>query len=262
MIFYFSGAGDSYWIARELGRMVEEPVRPITEFLHQSDVCVDEGVVGIVCPTHVDDVPWVVKQFALNLDIVHPHPYVFCVMAYSSHNTSDGFINLDHGLRAHGACLSFAQRVRMPGICKPTTPEEDRMRLEEAPTQVQAIARSVRAREVNFVSDGESAEDEYVQSSWLYKPDALLKRFAVSDECTGCNTCTMVCPMDNIFVYSGKALHGDACAACYACVHWCPQGAVSVKMPLLRGMRRYHHPGVTLHEMRQQNVAKRSIDYH
>lgn len=261
MIYYFSGAGNSYWVARELGKRLNTAVTPITSYLFDEEVDICDDVVGIVCPTHMDDAPWVVKQFLLKLNIYASNPYVFAVMTYNERNSGEGFASIDRGLHANQSALSAKYLVQMPGICKPSASDADCARLAAAPERTAHIAQEVAARTVNFASDGRLPEADYVQGSHLYKSDALLKRFKVTDACTGCGTCVVVCPVDNVFVYSGQALHGDLCATCYACVHWCPEHATVVKVPILRDMRQYHHPEVTLDDLRPQNAKKCSLSF-
>ncbi len=46
------------------------------------------------------------------------------------------------------------------------------------------------------------------------------------EKCTGCATCTFVCPTDAIAMVNGVARIGDDCFACGACVEECPEGAL------------------------------------
>lgn len=47
-----------------------------------------------------------------------------------------------------------------------------------------------------------------------------------TDTCTGCGTCTEVCPTEAIRVQGGKAAIGMECIDCGACPRVCPEGAV------------------------------------
>ncbi len=52
-----------------------------------------------------------------------------------------------------------------------------------------------------------------------------------SELCTGCGTCTDVCP-HGVFVQSGRTIavaHGQACMECGACQMNCPFGAITVE---------------------------------
>ena len=50
------------------------------------------------------------------------------------------------------------------------------------------------------------------------------------DECTGCETCIEVCPVEAISIVGDKAqIDQDTCTECETCVPECPVEAIKVK---------------------------------
>lgn len=45
-------------------------------------------------------------------------------------------------------------------------------------------------------------------------------------KCTGCGTCTDVCPSDAIRIEQAKAVIGLECMDCGVCPRICPEGAI------------------------------------
>ncbi len=74
--------------------------------------------------------------------------------------------------------------------------------------------------------------------------------FDVTEACNGCGVCESICPMGNISITDGKAVHGDVCAACYACMHWCPKHATLPTAKMMRDRSQYHHPEVTIDDLK------------
>ena len=50
--------------------------------------------------------------------------------------------------------------------------------------------------------------------------------FVNCDKCTGCGTCTDVCPTEAIQIKAGKAVITWECMDCGACPRVCPEGAI------------------------------------
>jgi ferredoxin len=55
-------------------------------------------------------------------------------------------------------------------------------------------------------------------------------QFAVTiEKCTGCGTCTDVCPTEAIRIENGKARIDMECIDCGACPRACPEGAIRMQ---------------------------------
>lgn len=49
-----------------------------------------------------------------------------------------------------------------------------------------------------------------------------------ADKCIGCGKCVSLCPMDNLGLQSGKAVHSGCCTMCYRCINNCPEQAITL----------------------------------
>ena len=63
-----------------------------------------------------------------------------------------------------------------------------------------------------------------------YLKDVVTLHFD-NEKCTGCATCTIVCPHAVFMIKEKKAFirHKDFCMECGACAMNCPSGAITVK---------------------------------
>ena len=50
----------------------------------------------------------------------------------------------------------------------------------------------------------------------------------IHPNCTACNLCTKICPMDNLVNHEGQICHQNNCISCYRCVNHCPHKAITV----------------------------------
>lgn len=249
MIYYFTGTGNSLWAAKELARELGEPIESIIKHKKQAQVCCSDKLIGFVFPTYMGDLPWIAKEFLIKFQALEDC-YIFAVMTSNGGQSGKAFQSLDQGLSCCGKKLSAGFDLQMPGNCLVSTDAENQERLQRAPLRLNQILQAIREKQVNYISDNSRPGEDYVTGSYFYgehslKRLTLMKNFSVTEKCNSCGVCAAVCPMDNIQLKQGKAVHGHACAACYACLHWCPQNATLLNVPTLKHRAQYHHPEIT-----------------
>ncbi len=253
MIYYFTGTGNSLWAAKKLGEELKQPVESIIKHRAEEKTECSDKILGFVFPTYMMDLPWIAKEFLLKLT-VSSDGYVFVVMTSNHGKSGRAFQSLDQALCLGGKKLSAGFDLQMPGNCLVSTEEENGERLQQAPARIKEIVRSVQTRTVNYKSKGRKPRKNFVSGSYFYGENSLrrltrMKNFIISEKCNGCGLCASICPLSNIRISDGRAVHGHDCAACYACLHWCPKDAVWIDAPAVRHRPQYHHPDTTLQEI-------------
>ena len=83
---------------------------------------------------------------------------------------------------------------------------------------------------------------------------AMDKEFWTDDRCNACGICLHVCSASNITLREGKPLWNHRCEQCFACLQWCPVEAIQCTR-ITKGRKRYHHPDVTLDDIRMQRPS-------
>ncbi len=255
MIYYFTGTGNSLWTAKTLGETIKQPIKNIIKYRNEKAVICEDSIIGFAFPTYMGDLPWIVKEFLLKLQ-AKPDFYAFVIMTSNHGESGSSFKSLDQALSLSGGKLSAAFDLQMPGNCLISSEAENAERLRKAPGQIQKICGEIERRVVNYTSDGSKPPENFVTGSYFYgehsiKRLTLMKNFLITKECNGCGVCASVCPMNNIGIKDGRAVHGHDCAACYACLHWCPKNATLPNVPALKHRPQYHHPEVRLQDISQ-----------
>lgn len=256
MIFYFTGTGNSLWVAKMLGEALNEPLVSITEQMREEK---DEFVFSLkenerilfVYPVHSWGPAIPVNRFAarLKLDGYKEQPvYSVCTCGddcgYTTNMLHKTLSGRGIGL-TDGFCVFMPNNyILMPGF-DVDSEEVEQNKLKEAYSRVESIVYAIsKGKKVNLYKKGSMP----FLKSYLVHP--LFVNFAtgrnsfrVTDACISCGLCEKVCPTNTISLVDGHPVWKNTCVQCVACIHRCPVRAIEYgKETLKKG--RYHHPGI------------------
>lgn len=248
-IYYFSGTGNSLAVAKDLAaELGDSRIVPIPKALKNDQVEPAEAV-GIVYPVYMFGLPLILVEF-LNRLKVNKGAYVFSVA------TMGGLPGRAHALSRRilkKRCIELAAgfSVAMPGNYTPLygaiPPERQQERFEKAKLRVKEIAAFVRGRRQSTFEESPFLLN-FLLYALLYRGGTARiplagKNYWLTDSCTRCGLCAMVCPVGNITLVEGRPSWLDHCQQCMACLQWCPAEAIQYGKSTL-GRRRYRHPAV------------------
>jgi len=250
-IFCFSGSGNSYSVAAEIGKHFSIKPELITSFKDKNKVEVTDLQIGIVAPVYLNDIPKVVKEFILKLSFADMKAYVFTVLTSSSGKNKSGFKNISIALSKHTVKLALAYDLSMPSSFKVRTGMDSV--LGAIPQKIKGIINAIENKRVNYAPKGSVVlSKNFTKLPFLTKP---LARMNVTEKCNGCGLCCKLCPTSNIELQNGKAMRNKNCIACTACANWCPQQAI--KSRWLKGQ--YRHPEVSANDLIASNKIQSEV---
>ncbi len=238
MIYYFSGTGNSKWVAGQLAERLGDKVLFIPEMLKTSDPealrksCEGAGQIGLVFPIYAWGVPPIVMDFARILQRLDgagtpaDAPFRFAVATCGE----------DAGKALRRLSLVFpwnsAYSVVMPNNCvvlmDVDTPEKAADYVEAARERVPQIADHIKARQSEYdVHEGPRAGLRSSVVNPLFTKHMLTpKGFSVEDSCNGCGLCERNCPTGCIKLENGRPVWNGNCLMCMSCICRCPQKAI------------------------------------
>ena len=233
MIYYFSGTGNSRYVACHLAEALGER---LSRLPFSADEPAEDEAVGLVFPAYAWGIPKTIEDFIRNHASSRLKGWLYAVITCGD---DVGYADrvLDKALwRACGRRLDAAFSVQMPNtyVCLPgfdvDSPELTEAKLAGAEHRVRDIAARIGKREPvrHLVRGGFPWTKTYV-----LRP--LFKRFLLTDRyfhvstscCTSCGKCQKACPVDNIRIIGGTPQWQSCCAGCLACYHACPQHAIA-----------------------------------
>jgi len=277
-IYYFSGTGNSLYIARELQKMIPKTnLIPIVKLLDKDIVNTSAEKVGFVFPLHLMTLPIPVKKFIKKLDLSSTK-YIFAIatrigtiymadihikkILKKKRKALDSFFVINMGNNSPcGVMPKF-----MPGFKKNVNNWLNEI-TEDKIKKIESIVneRLLMIKDIIINNEKYHEKESYMYYSWrniiasLLKPAETNSNKVLIDcysdpECTGCGICKEVCPSGKIKMIDNKPewQKDVSCFLCYACFNFCPVQSVLIKDKYTIKEGRYIHPGITAKDIAGQ----------
>jgi formate hydrogenlyase subunit 6/NADH:ubiquinone oxidoreductase subunit I/flavodoxin len=257
-LFYFSGTGNTRYIARQICESLNNKGYDATaysiEVLSSAKVheLIDNAsIVGIGWPIYGSDIPVNMQRFIKNLPIVDDKPLLsFCTQYLFS---GDGAVVMREVLESKGYVQKWAMQFNMPNNLSVKGSPFKVIDNYDEHLKKYLIPNKVK---IEILTDKIVTSKKYLKGSTIFhtilalsqRPffrgcgKKLAKRlFSVSDRCIGCSLCSDICPNTVIKIEDSKAkfVNTDECVLCFRCVNFCPKDSIAV----LKTVQKPHYKG-------------------
>jgi ferredoxin len=259
MIFYFSGTGNSLYIAKSIATQNNENLISIASTIKEDKECYEytlknNEVIGIVYPVYAWAPPKQVMEFMKKLKLInYNNNYIFTVATCGA-NIGNTLKVIEKVLKEKNLHLNSGFSIVMPNNYiisgNVDTNEVENKKLLESEQVITTINNTIKHREDNVYQVEKGLLPAVMTSviNPLFNKYALnTKKFHVNEECNGCGLCEKVCNCSAIKVQE-KPIWSNNCTQCLACIHLCPTTAIQYgKGTGKKG--RYMHPKITVKDM-------------
>ena len=239
MIFYFTGTGNTRWVAQELTKATgEELIFIPDEMKHdRREYRLKKGErLGFCFPTHGWQPPRIVREF-LKESTFHLSPTTFTyAVTTCGDNMGELMTIFEKDLKSRGLHLDSSFAVVMPesNVCFSflhlDTEEKAREKISKAQQQLKHIAEVVTSQQRGvheLVKGGIPRTYSYVIGGYYVKHLIRDDAFWVDEEaCIKCGLCSKLCPVDDIDGAPPVWKHNGRCTNCLSCYHHCPRHAI------------------------------------
>lgn len=282
-IFYFSGTGNTFALAKAITDKIEADMISIPKAVKEDKIYINTENIGIVFPSYmapVSGLPLIVERFVRKIDNISELT-IFAVCncgGYKSVNALPSLHKLQQVIKSCGGKLYAEYSLRLPmnnldydHIPIPINRDsEDIIRKSKA--EIDRICNSIMKRNKTRykvlkslflhmmnpifklitaavikelkIKAHESMDCELQYGELMPLTD---KSIEVDEKCNGCGTCARVCPVNNIKIVNEKPEFQHRCEMCFACDEWCPTNSIH-HWSRAKGVK-YHHPEVRLVNM-------------
>ena len=240
MVFYFSGTGNTRWVATQIAEAIGEELLYIPDMIRDGRYefeLKEEERIGFCFPTHGWQPPKIVRNYIKHL-VLQNRTANFCyAVTTCGDDMGEAMTILNKDLRTIGIQVETVFSVIMPEtyVCLPfmkTDPEDrEQMKIKNAERQLHHIISIIKDRKRGIIELDKGPTPRlysYVIGGYFNKRMITDKKFTVdSDACIKCGKCQKVCPVDNISGTPPQWIHNGRCTCCLACYHYCPVHAIN-----------------------------------
>ena len=251
MIFYYSGCGNSKFIAQSIAEAFDEKMVFIPEAQRNGDFeynLAENEMIGFVYPIYSWRPPHLVDEFVEKLKLNGKPSYVWTAVTCGD-NVGETEKIFCKELEKIGLSFNAAFCFKMPNtyvnmmgmsVDKPEVAKEKIAKAKEKLPKVIDMIKN-HAEYSDMIKGAFPRFKSNVIGSGFYKW-ASDEPFFSTDECISCGMCVKVCPMQNITLENGRPVWHGNCNTCDACYHHCPKHAIQYGKST-RGKGQYYFKG-------------------
>lgn len=232
MILYFSGTGNSAYVAKLTAELIGDEAVDLFEKIRNKDYSPmhsDKPWV-VAAPIYCWQLPHVVRDWMMKTELSGSKEIYFLMTCGSSVGNAEKYMK--KLCEAKGLVFKGYAEIVMP---------ENYIAMFEAPDKgtaeriIDVAERSVK-KDAGYIKEGKSipgkalgVKDKLLSSvvNMVYYPLIVKdKKFYADNNCTGCGICEARCPLGNIEISDGKPKWRGDCTHCMACIAYCPEEAI------------------------------------
>lgn len=271
VIFYFSGTGNTWWVAKNIGRKLRESAMKVRTVSIES-LTIGEAnklisasdMVGFGYPIYCSDIPQNMKEFMKKIRAEEEKKaFVFCTQESFS---GDGSRVATEFLSHTHLDIQYSMHINMPNNITAAvsplgykySPKEQNELLKKAAERIDKFVYYILEDIPGVVGFNKAAKAlgsvQRMPYRKLYKKAKHMISF--SPKCTHCGYCESICPVDNITVTAIGNITYNKCIQCMRCYNYCPHTAIRVfgvehnekRGPVYKGPIRNFNPKVLKEE--------------
>lgn len=249
MVFYFTGTGNSLYVAKNISLGINETLISIPKAVNNNEFLYKLGKgenIGFVYPVHGWRPPKLVIEFIKKLKFENYHDnYVYSIFTCAGQFEATAEV-LNSALKKINLLIKGNYCILMPGnyvFAENKIPlEEEERRIREAQYEVNKIVNEIKNQNSNYVKHKHSFIKSYIIGGILLPLSPRTTKFNVNSKCTNCGLCVKGCPVNALKIHEGKIKReGKNCVLCMKCINCCPKESIDFGNKTI-GKRRYKHP--------------------
>lgn len=248
MILYFSGTGNSAYVAKKISQVTEETLCSINDKIKAGEtapeIAENERLI-FVLPTYGWRIPRLVEDWIRHSSFPGGHQAYFVMTCGGEIGNAGKYIQrlCEEKTFGYKGCAEIVMPENYIALFTTPDREEALSIIEKAEPAIAHAAEEI-AKGKNLSEPHQNLSNRIKSSlvNRLFYPLCVrAKKFYTTEACIGCGKCQEDCLLHNIKMIDGKPKWGDDCTHCMACICGCPVEAIEYGGHS-KGLPRYQCP--------------------
>lgn len=244
MILYFTGTGNSRFVAERIASSVGDKAVNISKYIKENSHprFSDTGVYVFVAPCYVSTTAMAMFDFIMSASFPKGVRAYFVITSASYMGAAPATNR--YLARKKGFEYMGTENVIMPQnyivYFKTKTKKENEKIVSDSLAVIDRLSSLIAADKPFKASKtfvGELALTNIVCALY-YRLFMNTRKFHATSKCISCKKCVSDCPLGNISFKDGRPVWGKNCTHCMACINLCPRSAIEYGRST-RGKERY-----------------------
>lgn len=244
MILFFSGTGNSEYVAEKVAQTINDELISLNDLIKKDsngELCSEKPLV-FVTPTYGWQLPIIVRDYILKTTFKGNNAAYFLLTCGTGTGNASEYAKMlckEKGFIFMGFNTIVMPENYIAMFSVPNESKSDKI-IKNAIPKIKAVTNLIKKSEklssekVTFVGKLMSGP----VNTLFYKCFVNAKGFYVNNNCIGCEKCVELCPLNNIKLINYKPKWDNNCTHCMACICHCPTEAIEYKNKTV-GKRRY-----------------------
>lgn len=232
MILYFSGTGNSAYVAEKIAAAVKDETLSINDRIRSksTDEIISKKPLVFVTPTYAWRIPKLVETWMRKVSFNGNKKVYFVMTCGEDNGNAQNYLKIlcsETNLEYMG-CASVVMPENYIAMFPVPKESEARAIIKAAHPVIERTAGRIKAGK-RLGEKNITLKDKITSSivNRVFYPLCVKDRkFYATDACISCGKCANVCPLNNVKLKEGKPTWNGTCTHCMACICSCPKEAI------------------------------------
>ena len=259
MILYFSGTGNSEYVAKRIAAATGDGVLNLFQKLRSGDHAPLDSKQPwvVVTPTYAWRIPRLVANWIAKTELRGSREIYFVMTCGGNIGNAGQYLKklcAEKNLQYRG-CMEVVMSENYIALFSTPTRDEAEKTIRAAQGAIAAAAAAICERRpfpepkitpMDRISSG-------IVNDVFYPMFVHAKKFHATDACISCGQCVKLCPTKNIRLRDGRPVWKNRCTHCMACICRCPAEAIEYGKHS-KGLPRYVFPKDFREQEEENNI--------